>query len=106
MEMELAVCNADQIGEDVEPDEDFKDCTEHEVTWCVDKINDNDIKYVLPNDRKSLDELIETMKELVSKYVCNADTNSEFIACITPENKDSSPTWQFWDKLRKGLRDL
>ena len=32
-----------QVGE-VEPDDDFKECAE--VTWCEDKINDNDICYV------------------------------------------------------------
>ena len=33
-----------QIGDDCPDDIDFKDL--HEVTWCVDKINDNDIEYM------------------------------------------------------------
>ena len=50
-------------------------------------------------------ELIEYVKKLVNHYVCNPDTNSEFICCITPESKEEDEVWQLWDKVRKGLNE-
>ena len=35
-----------QIGEDADLEEDFNELSNEDITWCKDKINDNDIEYV------------------------------------------------------------
>ena len=35
-----------QIGEDADLEEDFNDLSLEDITWCRDKVFDNDIEYV------------------------------------------------------------
>lgn len=50
-----------QIGEDCDCDNWDEMYPTHEVTWCADKINDNDIVYIL--DKRRLEKPEETEGE-------------------------------------------
>ena len=58
-----------QIDADGETPEDFKDL--HGISWCEDKINDNDIEYTLSNESESQrkDLLIDFLRWLIIEDV-------------------------------------
>jgi hypothetical protein len=50
-------------------------------------------------------EAYEALKGLVKAYICNPDTEGEFIACIgSGHNKDDYP--DYWKKAIKSLADM
>lgn len=58
-----------QIGEEIEMDdvEDFENIqNNYEITWCKDKINDNDIEYIHKDKLLSEKEIVE----FICKEVC------------------------------------
>ena len=66
-----------QIGEDCDHDDWNKIYPSHEVTWCVDKINNNDIVYRLDkrrlNEPKTKEQIFEEEErdkmDLIKKYL-------------------------------------
>lgn len=48
-------------------------------------------------------EMELVLEALVDNYVANKGTNSEFITCITPENR-MSKTWLLWSKAMEVLK--
>ena len=60
-----------QLGEDVKPRE-VTDWDTGDVTWCRDKINDNDIEYTLSKELKRLRK-IEAAAKVVIAYSGGCD---------------------------------
>jgi hypothetical protein len=50
------------IGEDVENEADFNDLDHEYVCWCQDRINKNDIEYVLASSRSMDSQWIDVEK--------------------------------------------
>jgi hypothetical protein len=55
-----------QIDADGETPEDFKDLSG--ISWCADKIHDNDIEYVLSSELAALKEENERLKEELKRF--------------------------------------
>ena len=64
-----------QIGEDVDLD-NFNDWDTGDVTWCRDKINDNDIKYILAPDKP---------KSVAQYLVCKKHNQQDCELCSVME---------------------
>ena len=56
-----------QIGEDCDETDWNKIYPANEVSWCVDKINDNDIVYRLDKRRLEKEKLIADIKKAMEK---------------------------------------
>ena len=81
-----------QVGEDIEPDEDFMPCYYvGEVTWEIDRIHDSDIRYVLPSDSKLL-------KEITNKWT------KRFLAL--PNNTGDGMPYRIIKELIEDLKSL
>jgi hypothetical protein len=55
-----------QIDADGETPNDFKDLSG--ISWCADKIYDNDIEYVLSSELAALQEENERLKEELKRF--------------------------------------
>jgi hypothetical protein len=92
-----------QIGEDCPMDdgENFNDLSE--VSWCRDKIFENDIEYVLK------DELITRIKELILE-ACYAGFNQAHYSHMHPEicppKECESAGKEYLAKKEKSIEDL
>ncbi|QAX92256.1 hypothetical protein HWC07_gp004 [Pantoea phage vB_PagM_LIET2] len=67
---------------------------------------------VAADDREQFDlaneQILTLARGLVWRYVCNADTDNEFIACITPERSSigTGGVWDEWRMLRRLLNEV
>lgn len=64
-----------QIGEDVEPSEmKESDFQTDGITWCWEKINDNDVPYISTKEIVDMiDEMIENAKKVTEDYLWEND---------------------------------
>jgi hypothetical protein len=76
-----------QIGKECSTDEDFKDLAE--VSWCAEKIFENDIEYVLKEKEEDLKESEKELEERTERNIVLIDAFCEHLKSeniIIPES--------------------
>ena len=86
------------IGYEPEKSDDFNDLGE--VTWCADKVNDNDIEYqrkpIWHDLRKNPDDLPKDNREVVVKYISYIGSNEcNDIASYIFNQDEQCYDWRF-----------